>query len=1606
MSDQQNRLINRPPRIQPDLPQEEVEIPPPPVEDKQGQPLIQTFLPLVTIIGYVIVSSTGQRSNLLMVLPMALSVIASSGLAVWMYFRDARIMKEKRESYKQRLTQLRKDMEASHDMQRNFYLYNYPNIETVLQIAQNTEKMPDAKDNRSGTRLWERRTSDRDFGVVRLGLGVLPSTVVYTVQMAENHEDPLMDEAKKLAEDSLFVQDVPITIPLRPQHLGGDQVLPARHSIGICGSMGATDKTKAEKQIYEFVRGMLTHFTAFHAPTDTRVYIYAPPKAATQWQWARWLPHCTSGKRDEQDQIIRGDQLYFDPKNPAPFWEMIKADLDRRLVRMADKDSGDVTLPFLLVVVDELSLDDPNSPMKDVQSEEAVSLILRRGTELGVSILFLTPNASYIPSQAETVIEVDTLVEVDGNRVTETGVLFRYAEVGLNSTRFIGKADTIDETTAQHGFARKLESLSVRSTFGTAGLASSILLMDLHKNLGSVDEMAKPLLDRWEWSRHKDNSEWMRAPIGLMPGNKIREITFSAAGDGVHGMIAGTTGSGKSELLITLILGLAMRYDPSAVNFVLVDFKGGTAFKMFEKLPHVVNIVTNLSGTAGARTFIAMKSEMNRRSALLASKKVSHIVDYRAKGYHIGYENGNQPFPFLFVIIDEFAEMVKEMPEFKGELDSITRLGRALGVHLILATQRPTGAVTDQMRANIKFKLCLRVETPEDSRELLRASDAAFLPTDVPGRAYLQIGNDNAQLMQVAYASSPYNVHAQVTERTKVIWRDRRREKRKKVKSADEKNIADMVVEVCHRVAQENPDVIKKQDKPWPDPLPVWLPLNATRITPAMMIRQVDTDDMMAKLEAEEEGKEEGPMLIQAENIHLPLNPTLIEWINERNYWSSVDWDNPKTLRAKIGLIDNPYEARQMPLFVDLKKGNTLLFGASGKGKSTFLRTLVTALVVDHSPDELQIYALDFGGRGLELLKGLPHVGAVITPSEAERVERLLRKLRYWANNRAQLFAEAGGFIEYNATKPDTYPAILVIIDSFAEFRENYEDLFPDLLSLMRDGRNSGIYFVITAEQVNAIPGKLFSLFNERMTLKLAEFGDYSSVVGRVAVDLDDVPGRGYAIVERRVLEFQVADPIDFTPPLEEGAEADTNAGIIWLYDKMQTAWGEGRRPEPIQVLQDLLPLEDVINTYQKGRRIETLLGIEMAELQHVVVDLQKQGPHFMIVGQPFSGKTTTLRSWVISMSMMYSPSDVRIIVIDASKRLFDYGGKHTLADLPHVAYAISEQNKDEMPTLIAHLQKIYAQPGKKPDIYVMIDNYDDFKDLANNQQQSDMADLSRKFGADGLHFIVAWSAGGSSATDDLRKNIAKSRYGLSLDANTATNSPFNARVPRKLQEAELPVGRAFLILSGRVSVLQVATPYPVVEVGAMGEPLDVEEQIIKMMDEWVSEIRTIWADTPAWEFPPLSEEDIQASANGSSNGYNMGMTATPSTSKPAPAPVVVVPPPVELVFGEALHDRIKEMIAKQYEEMYAGDADNIKAAVATLDGMGELALIAQAIGEFDMLPVFQELNVDVKAVAIALIQNEYPPERLARKLKLNLDEIKQAMSEQTVSEKEGDDNS
>ncbi|MFN2167637.1 MAG: FtsK/SpoIIIE domain-containing protein, partial [Anaerolineae bacterium] len=563
-------------------------------------------------------------------------------------------------------------------------------------------------------------------------------------------------------------------------------------------------------------------------------------------------------------------------------------------------------------------------------------------------------------------------------------------------------------------YAGHLEPLRVRESYG-ADLPRGVLMQNL-LGFSTAEELRQQLQDNWQRSVEAGQADWLNVALGQLSGGDVRRLKFSADADGVHGLIAGSTGSGKSELLMTMILGLAYNYDPTIVNFVLVDFKGGAAFEPFRNLPHCVDIVTNLGGNAVERMFAAIMAEIHRREAINVATGSKHIVHYRKNGLHKppygspvtvkGQTFESAPYPHLFVFIDEFAEMIAENPEYKAQLNSITRLGRALGVTLILAAQRPTG-VTDQMRANIKFRIALRVETREESAEVLRRPDAAYLPTGVPGRGYLQVGNENVELIQVAWTGSEYRGGMEEVQ-PDVIWHDRPR--KAAAASADEApKVFEVMVDTMADLAREHS---LPQSKPWPDFLPTSIslqtPLDVSHMAPEGLNALLSAE---ATVTGEEVEQQAAPTI--------RLNSASARWLRgEGCCWSGVDWES-KAMRAVVGLIDDPHHAEQTPLVVDLRRGHAAVFGASGWGKTTLLRTLITTLVTTQSPQELHVYILDFGGRQLSVFQDLPHVGAIITPDEEDRVTRLLRQVdRVLEERKAVLSsARADDLYSYNRSQ-------------------------------------------------------------------------------------------------------------------------------------------------------------------------------------------------------------------------------------------------------------------------------------------------------------------------------------------------------------------------------------------------------------------------------------------------------------------------------------------------------------------------------------------------------------------------------------------------------------
>ncbi len=690
-----------------------------------------------------------------------------------------------------------------------------------------------------------------------------------------------------------------------------------------------------------------------------------------------------------------------------------------------------------------------------------------------------------------------------------------------------------------------------------------------------LEELERSTRTAWARNASPAQADWLRVTLGIASGMRLRTLALEAKRDGVHGLIAGGTGSGKSEMLMTMIVGLALNYSPDILNFVLVDYKGGGAFKPFEHLPHCVDIVTNLNKSAVARMFSAITAEMMRRQKLCADTKTKDIIEYRRQGLHLSHT----PFPHLFIIIDEYAEMIDDNPDYKAELESITRVGRSIGVNLVLASQRPKG-VTDQMRANIKLRLCLRVEETDTSRELLRKPDAAYLPNGIPGRGYLQIGNDNMELLQVSYTGE-----TQLDDREPaVLWLQRQgvwsgtRPQPEWGASGDVPKLYDAVVSLAAdlRDGQMAP-------KPWPAFLPQQISL-------------------------------QGPIVDAQRNRKWTLTSEISDWLNGdiKDLWPGVDWEK-NAMRPVAGLVDNPMAAEQFPLQFDLSHSHLAVLGDSGWGKTSMLRTLLVALTSTHSPDELHVYVADLGGHNYRSIENFPHVGTVIYSDEEaydERLVRLLDKLDRLADERAQLLggAAVNNLWEYNARYPeDALPAVLVVIDNFAELYENNEALVETaIIPLVRRSLSAGICFIVSANTPSNMPSKLYALFGERITFKQSNTDRLLDIVGRGALEIDDIPGRGYIRIGKRPLLFQAALPVGIFAGNRPGVSGDDGRDPLVDADEVRLigqhmrqymaagSWVWQHHPDPVDILPASAPLIDVLAAAgpPPAQHLQAALGI------------------------------------------------------------------------------------------------------------------------------------------------------------------------------------------------------------------------------------------------------------------------------------------------------------------------------------------------------------------------------------------------------------------------------
>ena len=1417
--------FNRPPRVLEPLPSGEVKLPAPPQVTPPPRFIWYTaLLPLAGALfmagGYFAVgyflTENPQPHQLIMpclMLPMSLFSALGGILGTRAQRQQHRREQEAKErAYQQALQQQAHYLQQVQAQQQRIRTEKDPGPDILLARARSRDR-----------RLWERRPTDEDFLNLRIGVGTLPSSVQVSAPRPEL-PDPRYQPVLDLEATYSWVPAVPLLVDLRAGPLGLAGPLPLRENVA---------------------RALLTSLVVHHAPDEVHLLMVYPSRRTADWEWAKWLPHAHI-----LDGSARFPTLANDSVSAQELLNRLLDELNERRNRLASRRSDDAPpdWPWLvLVVADEQA--DPHHP--------ALHLLLSEGRRLNGTAIFLNDRIARLPQGCATVAEVSLPSTV------------QVQTVGIAAPPLSGTADQVDRRAAEE-LARALAPLRVFSPESAVALPSNIRLLDV---LGIQDIQQHNAQRDWT---NRSPDHLLKAVLGIRRGGQPLVLDLSHTGHGPHGLVAGTTGSGKSEMLQTLVISLALRHHPYDLGFILVDFKGGGAFAPLAPLPHTLGLVTNISGNLAERALVALEAEIKRREHLFNQYNVSDIAKYQEL-YWQKQGQGMEPLPRVVIIVDEFAELVTDYPEFMDGLVRVARVGRSLGIHLILATQSPRGKVSQQIWANSRFRICLRVEDAAESQDMLHRPDAAYLPR-MPGRGYLQVGdNEVFELFQVARVAGTYRTAGDTdtlvgmpTERIVIQEITATGQRRKLYDSKDllpqqkkGSSQTDMEVVVQHLAATAARMGLKKLPSPWPEPLPAHIPLPDLlqregyagwngqgwwfeAVPPLRTPRFCSRCGNPLRPGAQFCSGCGQPVLALCPHCQKPVRPSVRFCPSCGKPLGPLPGTPPPPrpptlpnrpwLGALIGLLDNPARQQQAPWRLDLgdQDGHLIVVGAPGSGKEMWLRTMVTSLARTHTPDELHFYLIEFGGQALRALEELPHVAGFFTPMDEERLRRLWVRLGDELEARKELCHQArvDNLERLREQKPGQVPpAIVLVVAGLADFRQQFPEGYDALLRLVREGGNYDIHVVLVGDRAGDIPSAMASVVARRVALRLGDPDEYNLILGlRPKIDKDAgiPPGRGW--YGRPPLEFQTASPGEKQDEDEQVQELRALAQAI------RRAW-TGPMPEPVGVMPEQLPLEDLLARLPAGGPRPPLavpVGVESVRLRPTWLDLVDDGPDFIIAGTPQSGKTNLLIAWVLALATARSPQEVQFILVSGRRNSLQ-----GLETLPHVLeYARSYrefQQKGVMGRIAAEIhrrEEIFShdpQQGERlPHVVVIWDDYDDFSNALSGEGEIQKGlDLLARRGRDvNFHSVIVGPLPnlGVGFSDPLPKMVRNWRSGFILrPLEAGDQNPLGVRI-RAPDLAQMVAGRGFLARHGREEIVQTAFA---------GDRTAVARKVAELRDRW-----------------------------------------------------------------------------------------------------------------------------------------------------------------------------
>jgi len=1072
------------------------------------RPQPQRF-PLITMIAPLLMGAVmfAITKNALSILFIALSPVMMVGSFFENRWATKRAMVQGAASFRASLRDLAVQLQYAGDLERTQRRAEHPSIDEVVDHV-----------TRLAPLTWTRRPEHESFGQVRLGLGVQASRTTVKLPTTNNTTPELWKELHDVAGQFATIDRVPVVATLRE-----------------CGNIGIAGPSAMS---HPLAAATVAQLVGLHSPVELVVAAVCSQSTVAGWQWLKWLPHAGS-----DHSPVGAEHLVTSLADATVLIAGIEDLIAHRAE--ADRPDGALALPLVVLLVED-----------DAAVERARLIrIAEIGPKQGVHVVWVAPSVERLPAACRTFLDVDA-------NTGEGRAGFVQGGVGVTNLEL----EPLDVARSMT-FARRLAPVVDASGIleDQSDLPRTVSFLSLAGN--EVADNPAEVLDMW-----RDNNSLPAGPGAprLKRDNSLRALVGQSAADrfhldlranGPHALVGGTTGAGKSEFLQSWILGMATAHSPARVNFLFVDYKGGAAFADCVSLPHCVGLVTDLSPHLVRRALRSLNAELRRREHILNRKKAKDLLELERR------RDPETP-PSLVIVVDEFAALVQEVPEFVDGVVNVAQRGRSLGLHLILATQRPAGVIKDNLRANTNLRVALRMADESDSDDVIGTKQAATFDPAIPGRGVAKTGPGRLTAFQAAYVGG----HSSATPEAPSI------------------DVNDFRFSVGGSWDLPEAPVVADES-----------PLGPNDIR-----RVVNT--------------------VAAAFTTAGLPEATKPWLPELATTYRLEQLPSRRTDAELvfGVIDRPDDQSQPTVaFVPDRDGNMAIFGTGGSGKSTMLRSLAIAAGFSTARGgPCHVYALDFGARGLAMLDALPHVGAVVNADDVERTVRTLRQLRATIDERAERYAKvnAATIEEFRVASGHGDEArILLLIDNFGAFRSTYElnyqsRAFELLESIAADGRAVGVHVIATADQAGVFTASLNSVIQSRVALRLTSEMDFTILGVPVDVFSDTTPpGRGFMGDS----ELQVA-AIGGEPSIAKQA-----AEIVKLVKAMERA-GVVAAP-PIR----RLPEQVSLSAIEFGPGDQPVLGVMDDTLGPLAFDPVGV---FVVAGPPQSGRTTTVASMITAL--------------------------------------------------------------------------------------------------------------------------------------------------------------------------------------------------------------------------------------------------------------------------------------------------------------------------------------------------------------------------------------